>query len=289
MKILITGAAGQLGAELCHALWPDGCTLVALDRAALDITDQDAVRRAVGGVDCVINAAAYTKCDDAESNRDLAFRINAEAPGLLGRACADKNIPLVHISTDYVFSGDDHTPIGEDVAPHPVNVYGESKVAGEEAVRAATPAHIILRVGWLYATQGQNFARTMLRLGAERDELGVVDDQHGTPTTARDVAQAIAAIVGRWQTSAPEYGTFHYAAVGAATWYAFAREIFSVAEGYGYRAPVLKSITTPDYPLPAKRPEYSVLDCSRIDAVYAPPRHPWRDGVRDIVGELLSS
>jgi len=289
MKILITGAGGQLGTELQRATWPDGSALVAPGHSELDISDSAAVARAVGGVDTVINAAAYTKVDDAESNEDLAFLNNAQAPGLLAAACGAAGVPLVHISTDYIFDRQEHVPVQEDEAANPVNVYAASKLAGEEAVRAATKQHLILRVGWLYAAHGQNFLRTMLRLGAEREALSIIDDQYGVPTAARDVAAAISGIISKWRDGESiEFGTFHYAALGTATWFEFAAEIFAAAQKYAYRAPSLTAIETSAYPTPAKRPRYSVLDCRRIEQVYAPLRRPWQDGVGEAVGEILA-
>jgi dTDP-4-dehydrorhamnose reductase len=288
MKILITGAAGQLGTELQRCTWPVDYDLVTQDRAGLDITDGDAVARAVDDVDCVINAAAYTNVDDAESNKDLAFQINTEAPGLLATACAAGNIPLVHVSTDYVFDRDEHRPIAESATPNPVNVYAQSKLAGEDAVRAATRKYLVLRVGWLYAAHGRNFLRTMLKLGAERDELRVVDDQYGIPTAAHNVAVAIVAVVANWQREpTPNYGTFHFADLGSATWFEFAQEIFSVAEEYGYIAPQLVPIDTSAYPTPAKRPRYSILDARRFERFFGTSRRDWRLGTRDIVCKCL--
>ncbi len=289
MKILLTGAGGQLGTELQRAVWPDGCILIAPRRADLDITDDVAVAAAVDGVDYVINAAAYTKVDDAESNQALAFSINGEAPGKLAAVCAAADVPLIHISTDYIFDRQAHVPVREDEAANPVNVYASSKLAGEEAVRTATKQHLILRVGWLYAAHGQNFLRTMLKLGAEREALSIIDDQYGVPTSAADVAAAITGIITKWrQDEVIEYGTFHYAAVGTATWFEFAREIFAAAQGCGFSAPRLTAIDTSSYPTPAKRPRYSVLDCNRISQTYGPERRPWQHGVCDAVSQILA-
>ena len=289
MKILVTGAAGQLGTELQRYNWPIDHDLIALDRAALDITNAKEISVAIENIDCVINTAAYTKVDDAENNRDLAFQVNAKAPGLLATACALRDIPLIHVSTDYVFDNSELRPIDEDVMPNPVNIYARSKLAGEDAVRTATTKHLILRVGWLYASHGHNFLRTMLKLGAERDELHIVNDQYGIPTAACNVAAAIAVVISYWQRdAAPDYGTFHYADRGLATWFQFAQEIFSAAKECQFEAPELLPINTSAYPTPAKRPHYSVLDGRRFDQRFGTTRTDWRVATKDVVFEILA-
>ncbi|MCW5700349.1 MAG: dTDP-4-dehydrorhamnose reductase, partial [Rhodospirillales bacterium] len=259
-RIVLTGAGGQIGRELMVAATSAGLDIRGFDRAALDITDAKAVKAAIAGADILINAAAYTAVDDAESNPDQAHAVNAIAPGILAKACADQRIPLIHISTDYVFDGTKTTPWREDDPIHPINVYGASKAGGEMAVRNALHAHIILRTSWIYASHGRNFVRTMVRIGKERPTLNVVDDQVGTPTAAKDIAAAILVIARRLSNSDKDlYGTYHYTAAGKTTWCAFAETIFQYAEqGWGRRPRVLP-IATRDYPTPASRPANSVL------------------------------
>ena len=220
----------------------------------------------------MVNCAAYTAVDKAETEQEAAYLINAEAPALIAGLCGEHDIPFLHISTDYVFGQSLGRPWREDDPVDPPNVYGLSKQAGEAGVRDANPRHLILRTAWVYDSEGSNFVRTMLRLGATRDELRVVGDQHGGPTAAEDIALAILAMTDA--ASKPDFsqwGTYHFTGAPATTWYDFAAAIFE-----GHATPKLTRIATSDYPTPAARPAYSVLDCRKIETVFGIAQPDWR-------------
>lgn len=281
MTLVLFGAGGQVGRELAALAAARGLAVRAHARPDVDITDADAVLDAVRGADLVVNCAAYTAVDKAESERDQAFAVNATAPGVIAAACAALGAALVHISTDYVFRGDGDRPWREDDPLAPLSVYGESKAAGEAAVRTALGRHVILRTAWVFAAHGHNFVRTMLRLGAERPELRIVADQRGGPTAAADIAAAILAI--REQALAPgfaDWGIFHYSGAPATTWYDFAAAIFA---GTG---PTLHPIRTADYPTPAHRPANSVLDCAKIAQVFGVRQPDWRRSLAAVLQAL---
>ncbi len=294
MSILLVGAEGQVGLELVKTLAPLAESLgpvTAWSRAQLDITDLQAIATQVLTLQpkLIINAAAYTAVDKAESEPDWAYRINAEAPKALAQSAAKCGAGLVHISTDYVFSGQVGSPRGETDATGPLNVYGSSKLAGEEAIRSALDQHIILRTAWVYGTQGKgNFLKTMLRLGAERHELNVVCDQVGAPTWAQDIAKAIAQISPH---IAQIPGTYHYTNSGVASWYDFALAIFQEAKTLGMplSIEIVNPITTADYPTPAVRPAYSVLNCQKITRAlgHSPPH--WRESLKAMLSEYLAN
>ncbi|MDH5835492.1 dTDP-4-dehydrorhamnose reductase [Luteimonas kalidii] len=274
MRVLLLGANGQLGHALRQTL-PVSADLVcatrdgrlsdgaACERADFDQPASLAPLVARVAPDVVVNAAAYTAVDRAEDDREAAFRVNAEAPGLLARACAQRDALLVHYSTDYVFDGRGSRPYREDDATAPLGVYGASKLAGEEAVRAAGGRHMILRTAWVYGLHGRNFMRTILRLAGERDALRVVDDQTGTPTPAWLVADATSRLLGDPGIGA---GLWHVVAGGQATWREFADAIFDQAHARRLirRRPHVVPIATCDYPTPARRPAYSCLDTTRL-------------------------
>ncbi|HZS13184.1 MAG TPA: dTDP-4-dehydrorhamnose reductase [Candidatus Dormibacteraeota bacterium] len=270
MRILVLGAGGQLGRELVQATTSH--EVVGLTRAECDIAEPGAASRALeqSRPDAVVNCAAWTKVDAAEEHRDEAFRANAEGPRLLAEACADARVLLCHISTDYVFDGTATAPIPEDAPTHPLGVYGESKLAGEEAIRAVDGRHQIVRTSWLYGQDGPNFVLTMLRLGAERDELRVVADQRGAPTWTGHLAPALLRLVELGQT-----GTYHLTSGGETTWCEFARAIMDAA-GLGAR---VEPTTTAEYGAPAPRPAYSVLDNAAWRASGEPPLPDWRDAL----------
>lgn len=280
MKVLITGARGQLGRALI-ATAPAGATLDPTDVAELDITDAGAVQRHVAALQpqLVINAAAYTAVDKAESEEAAAHRINAEAVGNLARAAGDTGARLVHVSTDFVFDGRQSTPYAPDATPNPLSAYGRTKLAGEQAAGAEA---LIVRTAWVYAAQGGNFVHTMLRLMAERDQVRVVADQIGTPTHATGLAEAI------WSLAARDArGIFHHSDSGAASWYDFAVAIQeeALARGLLTRAVPVEPIATADYPTPAMRPAYSVLDKSATAALIGAAPH-WRVQLRRMIEEL---
>ncbi len=271
--ILVTGAGGQLGRELVAAL--AGCgDVVACDRAALDVGDPSAIIRVLRDVAprFVVNAAAYTAVDRAERERDAAFAINGGAPGVLAAEAKRRGALLIHYSTDYVFDGEGATPYDESSPTHPVSVYGASKLAGEHAIAAAGAAALTLRTSWVYSRHGQNFFVTMQKLAATRDELRVVDDQVGVPNWSRWIATVTAGVVARGAAYvAQRAGLYHLSAQGSATWCEFARAIV------GERAPRVTPITTADYPTPARRPKYAVLDASRFARTFGVALPDWRN------------
>jgi dTDP-4-dehydrorhamnose reductase len=294
-RIIATGGAGQVGTELIRRAAASNVNLTALTRAELDITDATAIRAVLKDAqpDVVINAAAYTAVDKAEEDGDTAFAVNRDAPGHFAEACAQLGIALIHISTDYVFDGGKDGAYLESDQVKPIGVYGASKEAGEQAVRDVLDQHVIMRTSWVYAGHGGNFVRTMLRVGAERDTLKVVCDQTGAPTFAGDIADAalsiartISAAEGE-RDNPPAWGTYHYTAKEHTTWHGFAEAIFDAAEPFLGRRPHVEAIPTSEYPTPARRPANSVLDCAKIDAAFAPPRRPWREGLAEVLDELL--
>ena len=274
MRMLLLGANGQVGHELRRALAPLGevvCTARGgrLEGGACEVADFDKPDTLAGLVyriapDVVVNAAAYTAVDRAESERDAAFRANAQAPAALAAACAQRDVLLVHYSTDYVFDGTGTRPYREDDPVAPLGVYGESKLAGERAILASGARHMIFRTAWVYADRGSNFMLTMLRLARERDELRVVADQFGTPTPAALIADTTAAILDRPFTAS---GLWHLTAGDGTSWHGFAEAIVERAHALGRieRQPRILPIATADYPTPARRPAYSRLDCSRLE------------------------
>ncbi|MBU2583161.1 MAG: dTDP-4-dehydrorhamnose reductase [Alphaproteobacteria bacterium] len=281
--IAVIGASGQVASALTRCARRTGQPLIARGHPAADLTDIATVGRFIDQVrpSIVVNAAAYTAVDKAESEPEAAFKLNAEGPGKLAVVCTALGLPLIHISTDYIFDGLSDTPYLEDTPPRPMSAYGASKAAGESAVKSACEQHIILRTAWVYGLEGNNFVRTILRLGAERDELGIVADQFGSPTYADDIAAAILTIAAKLAAGdSASFGTYHFTNSGTATWHQFAEAIFAHAKAAGRKTPEhVKAITTADYPTPARRPPNSVLDCARIERTFAVARPPWRDAL----------
>lgn len=296
MKCLLVGGNGQVGHELRRSLAPLGELLVTtrdgdlgnnLRGEALDLSRTGDIAPLVERVapDIVVNAAAYTAVDRAEQERELAFRVNAEAPSALAAACANAGIPLVHYSTDYVFNGRGTRPYREDDPTDPLGVYGQSKRAGEEAIQSAGGDHLILRTAWVYAAHGHNFMRTMLRLAADRDRLRVVDDQVGSPTPAAWIADATARLLSR---AAMPRGIVHLTTAGATSWHGFAEAIFEegVRRGAIARRPHVTPIPTADYPTPAARPAYSVLDTALLASHGIEPPE-WRAALPDTLEQAM--
>lgn len=281
-NILITGANGQLGNEM-RIVSQEQSTLVFhfTDVAELDICDIDAVERWVTehNIHCIVNCAAYTNVNKAEEDVALCDKLNHLAPANLAAVAARHGIGLIHVSTDYVFNGKHHTPYREDDTPCPNSVYGSTKLAGEEAIMRLCPTAVIIRTAWLYSTFGNNFVKTMLRLGSERSEMGVVFDQIGTPTYARDLAHAILHILHEGIVS----GIYHYSNEGVCSWYDFAKVIFDLG---GISTCTLKPLHTEEYPTPAARPHFSVLDKSKIKRVYGVEVPYWVDSLRDCMAQL---
>lgn len=290
-RLLVTGAQGQLGSELLLRGERQGFAVVGLNRADLDIADAAAVARAVADVrsDIVVNAAAYTAVDLAETEPERAFAINAEGPRNLARACAAGGIPLIHVSTDYVFDGASSAGYREDDPVAPLNVYGASKEAGERAVREELAAHVILRTAWVYSSHGRNFVLTMLQLAGKQDVLKVVADQHGSPTSAADLADAILTVAGRIGQGGTGWGTFHFAGGGVTSWHGFAAAVMELCLPLGRPRPELVPIATADFPRPARRPANSVLNCTRIGQVHGIVPRPWREALADVGRELRTA
>ena len=291
MDILVLGGAGQVGTELQALAWPAGVSVHAPSRAELDITDAGAVARTLDARDygVVINTAAYTAVDKAEADVVEAWRLNALAPAILAAATAAKTIPLVHVSTDYVFAG---TKADGAYAPDepidPQSVYGASKAAGELAVRSANPRHAIVRTAWVVSPHRGNFVKTMLRLAGERDALTVVNDQHGCPTSASDLAAALAVIAGRLAEDAgAPTGTFHCVNAGATTWAGFAEAIVAGSARRGGRSIPVTGIPTSAYPTPARRPANSRLSTDSLTAAYGIAPRPWQAALDDILDRLV--
>ncbi|SEN62541.1 dTDP-4-dehydrorhamnose reductase [Sphingomonas gellani] len=296
-SVLVTGANGQLGIELARASWPEGWQVVALGRDALDLSDPAAISGIVSAghegqpFAAVINGAAYTAVDKAEDDQVIAWSVNALAPAAFGQACARAGIPLVQVSTDYIFPGDRHGAWEVDDAPSPLGVYGASKLGGELAVRTSGARHAIVRTAWVVSAHGANFVKTMLRIGADRGHLRVVNDQRGSPTGAADLARALMTIAVRLagDEDMPS-GTYHFSNAGGAngiSWAEFATEIFHQSGERGGPTASVESIATADYPTPARRPANSLLDTGAITAAYGIAPRPWQAALGDILDELI--
>jgi dTDP-4-dehydrorhamnose reductase len=285
MRVLVTGVTGQVGGALSGLLakYP---SIQATARGDLDLARPDEIVAALDRLrpDLIINTAAYTAVDRAEDEKDLAYVVNAGAPGAMARWTADHGIPLIHFSTDYVFDGAGSRPWREDDCPHPLSIYGASKLAGEEAVRAANGPHLIIRIQWVYAARGKNFLRTIARLASERKELRVVDDQYGAPTSAHLIAEVVTTIVHPDSVPLAERfaaarGLIHVAASGVTTWHYFA---IAIVEGLKCRGVplVVESIVpiaTSEYPTKAKRPANSLFDLNRLKEVFAMETPDWTE------------
>lgn len=290
MRVLIVGAGGQLGRALRATDWPCATALVALDRGVLDVADPDAVAREVTGwhPDIVINAAAYTAVERAESAPEAAFAVNRDGPGHLAAACRAVGAALVHVSTDYVFDGAANRPWQPDDPVRPLGVYGASKAGGEDAVRAALDRHVIVRTAWLHAGHGHNFVATMLRAGRAHRQLRVVNDQIGAPTPAAELASALATIAARIGAATGAFGTYHYCAGPAVSWHGFAEAIFEAAGGLGFPKPKVAAIASDQWPTAAPRPRYAVLDCSTLERDYRIRPPDWRTRLPATVAALIA-
>ncbi|MBW2654756.1 MAG: dTDP-4-dehydrorhamnose reductase [Deltaproteobacteria bacterium] len=290
MKILIIGSNGQLGWELCQRGKPHGFDIIPLDIPEFDITDPAAVKKAVNqpGISLVINAAAYTAVDKAESEPESAFAINCDGPADLAASCNEADIPLIHISTDYVFDGTREEPYLETDPLSPLGVYGKSKAEGETIVRSLLTDHIIIRTAWLYGIHGNNFVKTMLSLGKEKETLRVVADQYGCPTSAADLAEAILTIAEQIKERPDiHWGTYHYCGKGKTTWHGFAEKIFELAKQYNlFSIKKVIPVTTAEYPTPAKRPLNSVMDCSLLTKNFGILPPPWQESLERMLRQL---
>jgi dTDP-4-dehydrorhamnose reductase len=289
MKILVFGAGGQIGREVCRTAAPPRYAIVPLDRKVIDITKSAAVSAVLAreAPDLAVNLAAYTAVDRAESEPETAWAVNCAGAAHIAAACDESATPLIHLSTDYVFDGRKTGPYREEDAVGPLGVYGLSKEAGERAVRAALPRHVILRTAWVFGAHGANFVKTMLRLAAERPVLRVVADQRGCPTAAADVAAALMVIAGHIESGETKWGTYHFAGADAVSWHGFAEAILDLAAAQLAARPPVEPITTDQYPTPARRPMNSVLDCRKIEEAFGIPPPPWRVGLAGVVREVL--
>jgi len=292
MRLLLLGGTGQVGQELRALPLPKHIEIAAPTQLELDLKDSNAIAQAIKSErwSAVINAAAYTDVDRAESEEPGAFAVNAEAAARLASETGRAGIPMIHISTDYVFNGSKGAPYVEEDKPAPLNAYGRSKLAGEIGVRTGNSQHIILRSSWVYSPFRKNFLRTILRLIAERHQLNVVADQRGCPTAARDLAQTCLDIAVRCATKSDQvpYGTYHSAGAGDTTWFEFTNIIVDLASGRLGRRPSVFPIGTADYPTPAQRPADSRLDCSAIVRAFGVSPRPWRQSVAETIDRLLT-
>ena len=287
LKILISGKTGQVALELQKQLAGLG-ELIVLGRDELDLTQPEQIRQQVRAhtPDLIINAAAHTAVDKAESEPELAFAINTTAPGVLAEEAAALGIPLIHYSTDYVFDGTKPAPYTEDDTPHPLGVYGQSKLAGERAIAATGAQHLILRTSWVYSAHGKNFLLTMQRLLQERPELGVVADQIGAPTWAGTIARSTRALIERWRTGqAGAWGVYHLTAQGETSWFGFTQAIAEPLIAAGKPCAALKPIPASAYPTPAARPQNSRLDCSRLAREWGVTQPDWQTALGECVAE----
>jgi dTDP-4-dehydrorhamnose reductase len=289
MKILVIGSKGQLGCCLADQLSDTGYEIIFTSRAEIDIADLASTKAKITVLSptIVINASAYTAVDKAENDQYEAEKINHIAVNNIASTCSEIGCWLIHISTDYVFDGAASHPYGEDAETNPQGVYGDSKLKGELAIQASGCKYLIIRTAWVYSEYGNNFLKTMLRLGADREELSIVGDQIGCPTYAQDIAKSIVSILSCFDLKGSSSGIYHYCGDEPCSWYDFARAIFAEAEIHGLKSPSnIKSITTAEYPTHAIRPAYSVLDCTKIENVFGVTRSNWRDGIEIVTDRL---
>jgi dTDP-4-dehydrorhamnose reductase len=290
-KILVVGRTGQVAYELRRGAWPVGAAVEFLDRAQLDLARPAQARDIVTAARprIIVNAAAYTAVDAAETDRDMAFAVNGGGPAALADACRESGAALVHYSTDYVFDGTKPGAYVEDDPIHPLSVYGASKAEGEAAIRARLGRHVIIRTSWVYSPIGRNFVKTMLRLGQERDKLGIVDDQIGSPTAAADIAAATIAIcIALAEERENGFGTFHFCGGGVTSWHGFAQAIFAGAAERGLKTPnIVEPIASEAYPTPAPRPRNSALDCRKLERTYGIAAPPWQESLSVCLDEIV--
>ncbi|SDA91068.1 dTDP-4-dehydrorhamnose reductase [Mesorhizobium qingshengii] len=293
MRLVVTGREGQVAASLLEAGQRHaGVEIIAIGRPELDLASPDTVIEAIAAAqpDIVVSAAAYTAVDQAEDEPDLAFAVNAVGAGKVAQAAARLGVPVIHLSTDYVFDGSKDSAYVETDATAPRNTYGASKLAGEQAVAAANPRHLILRTAWAYSPFGRNFLKTMLRLAADRDEIAVVADQWGNPTSALDIADAIlhAAAMLHGDRSFGAFGTYHLVGTGETNWSGFARHILDTSRVFGGPYAQVRDIATHDYPTKAQRPANSRLSTAKFTAAFGWTTPEWQQSTKEVVSRLLS-
>ncbi len=291
MRIAVTGKQGQVVSALLERGPVAGVEIVAVGRPELDLVDRESIRAVLSQIkpDVIVSAAAYTAVDKAESEEELAFVVNAEGPTAIAEVAKGLGIPIMHLSTDYVFAGDKQGLYVETDATGPVSVYGRSKLAGEQGIAAANPNHVILRTAWVYSPFGANFVKTMLRLAETRDALNVVADQRGSPTSALDIADAVIAIAKRLSADSDENlrGIFHLTGSGEATWADFAEAIFAGLKTKNGKIVSVGRITTADYPTPAKRPANSRLSNDKLKQTYGIVLPDWKESTKVVLDRLL--
>jgi dTDP-4-dehydrorhamnose reductase len=283
VSLLVLGAGGQVGRALIERA---GSRATGADRAACDICDADAVAHAMSaeGIAVVVNCAGFTAVDRAEGEREQAYAVNAKGAAIVARAAAARSLPLIQLSTDYVYAGNCIDAHSEDNPIAPVNVYGSSKAEGDVAVASENPAHLVLRVSWVFGVYGSNFVKTMLRLGRERSELSIVDDQTGGPTEASDIADAVLTMAAAClKPTFDAWGVYHFSGSPSTTWYGFAQAVF---ERTKMPSPHVVPISSSEYPTPARRPANSVLDCGKIQRVFAVAQPDWRIGLSRVLKAL---
>lgn len=293
MKVLVTGARGQLSRSLVErAAGRPGIEMIAVGRPELDLEVTGSVERVVAEIapEVIVNAAAYTAVDQAEIEPERAFRVNAEAAGELAFAARRIDSPIVAISTDYVFDGSAACPYDETASPNPLNVYGRSKLLGEEQVRLANPRHLILRASWIYSPFGQNFAKSMISLAKDRDELRVIDDQRGAPTSALDLAEGILVALDRWRADGLEslVGTYHLAGGEVTSWYGFAAGIMDECRKRNLPSAEVRPIATSEWPAKAARPANSMLDSRKFKRDFGYSARPWKPSLAEMFARLVS-
>jgi dTDP-4-dehydrorhamnose reductase len=296
MKILVTGKNGQVGHELMRSLAPLG-KVVGVDVKECDLAQSAAINALLERVrpDIIVNPAAYTEVDKAESEPTIAHAVNVQAPKLLARYASRHHIPIIHFSTDYVFDGKKEAPYNEDDEANPISVYGKTKWLGEEAVRKMAAKHIIIRTSWVFGSHGVNFLKTMLKLASQRDKLSVVSDQFGAPTSARLLADAVAQIVTELGEpgSYRKYGTYNIAAHGETSWHGYAQVVVEKAIKLGMDVKInpkdIKPISSKEYPMPAPRPANSRLDTTKVSTVFSVSLHQWQDEVEKVIQELVKA
>lgn len=294
MRILVTGREGQVARSLaeCAAADPE-IELVSVGRPQFDLLQPETIRSQIlaAAPDVVVSAAAYTAVDQAEDELEQAFAVNAQGAGMVAAAAAEADAAVIHLSTDYVFSGDKPGEYVETDATNPRNVYGRSKLEGEKAVVAANPRHVILRTAWVYSPFGKNFVKTMLSLASQRDRLRIVADQWGNPTAAADIADGILRIAREVAAGgqAEFYGIFHLAGEGSTNWAGFARHVFAESVGHGGPSAEVEEIATADYPTKARRPGNSRLSCRKLQDIYGWQAPPWQQSSKTVVARLVGA
>ncbi len=291
-RILVTGGTGQVGTELLNCKWSDDIEVVAPTRAELNLGKFESIESYVaeGNFAAIINSGAYTAVDKAEADVLQAWKVNALAPAALAMSAECAGIPIVHISTDYVFDGSKPSPYVESDPVAPLGVYGASKEAGEQAIRTANPRHVILRTAWVFSEHGSNFVKTMLRLRRNNSIVRVVGDQVGTPTSAKAIAQTVAKITSALlENKTDKFGTYHFTNEGEASWFEFAAEVFRICEFEGLSVPKCECITSAEFPTIAKRPSNSRLSLAKIKREYEIVPEHWRDALIAVLHKLLRS